>query len=199
MKGTIFFDIGNVLVKFSHEKMYDQVSRVTGLPLDIIMNFFIYQGYGEKYELGLVSESEIFEELLKKSRETFTKNDLVTAASDIFQENEKMLDLVSTLKDLGHKLILLSNTCYAHFHHKLKLMPIIQLFDEKILSFERKLRKPDPKIYQLALKMANGQKSFYTDDISEYVAAAKRSGLDGEVFRSADKLRYDLSERMFII
>ncbi len=199
MKGTIFFDIGNVLVKFSHKKMYDQISRVTNIPLDKIMNFFIDQGNGEKYELGLVSENEIFEKLFKISDKTFTKNDLVVAASDIFQENEKMLDLVSALKDLGHKLILLSNTCYAHFHHKLKSMPIIQLFDEKILSFERKLRKPDPKIYQLALKMANGQKSFYTDDIYDFVASAKKTGLDGEVFQSADKLRSTLIERRFII
>jgi len=199
MKGVIFFDIGNVLVNFSHEKMYRQVSTVTNIPLDQIKNFFIDLGYVEKYELGLVSENEIFEELSKLSKNTFSKKDLVAAGIDIFQESKTMFDLVSDLKKLGHRLILLSNTCYAHFHHKLKFMPIIKLFDEKILSFEKKLRKPDPKIYKLALEMANREKSFYIDDVPEFVAVAKKTGLDAEVFKSAEELQEALSEKGFII
>jgi glucose-1-phosphatase len=198
MKGVIFFDIANVLVKYSIEKMFKQISTMAGINIEKLKSFFIDDRYYVKYEIGQIDEKKLYRDLCLLANKKLPYDALMKAGSDVFQEDKEMFKLVSKLKNEGHKLILLSNTCFVHFHYKLKFLPIIKLFDDKILSFEKNLRKPDPKIFQEALKMTKGHPSFYTDDILEYVQVAKNQGLDGEVFQSRQNLYLKLKEKKFI-
>jgi HAD superfamily hydrolase (TIGR01509 family) len=74
---------------------------------------------------------------------------------------------------------------------QLRLLPY---FEVVINSSEVGTTKPDEKIYTVACNALRVQPSetIFTDDNAENVAAARRLGMKGIVFRSADLLRDEL-------
>lgn len=76
--------------------------------------------------------------------------------------------------------------------------PVLRNFDDRILSYEVQMRKPDKAIYQKALTMAQSTPSFYVYDISEYVQSARHAGLDAVNYKTAQALRGELNKRGFL-
>ena len=105
------------------------------------------------------------------------------------------------MKKQGYRLVLLSNTNAAHFDFLTPRLPILDLFDEKILSFEVGVLKPHPKIYSAAIAAAKcpPQNCFYIDDIPEYVVAARTHGIDAEVFTDVPSLQAHLKKRQLSV
>ena len=68
------------------------------------------------------------------------------------------------------------------------------LFDAILISGEVGLIKPDPAIFELAIRRTGVEASqcLLIDDNAENVAAAKRLGMQGVLFRSADALEAEL-------
>lgn len=198
---TVIFDLGNVLVFFSLEKAVTQISEVTGLSLSTIKELLT----GEKqlqylYETGQVGSLELYQTFIKQSPRFFTMKTFFHAASDIFQPNLPMLSLLKELKQKKLRLILLSNTSPAHFAYLHRCLPDLSLFDKTVLSYEVGALKPAPPIYEAALQEARAlpQECFYTDDIPEFVLAAKSHGIDAEVFTDTDSTKKHLENRLLL-
>lgn len=187
---TVIFDLGNVLVFFSYEKIIAQVSALTGLKSAAIQELMIQKQLHGAYESGKVSSRELYNLFLKDSPKSFTEEQFFLAASDIFQPNDSIFPYVSRLKKKGLRLVLLSNTSPAHFDFLSSRLPILDLFDAKILSFEVKALKPHPRIYAAAIEAAGcaPQECFYTDDVPEFVIAARTHGIDAETFTGVEGL-----------
>ncbi len=105
-----------------------------------------------------------------------------------------------TLKKKGVRLVLLSNTSPAHYDFLTARLPILDLFDAKILSFEVGALKPHPHIYSAAIEAAqcSPQECFYTDDIPEYIIAARTHGIDAEIFTDVETLWQHFKKRQLI-
>jgi len=198
MTGTIFFDIGNVLVKFSHEKMVQQIADVCGLTTSEIYDFLFTKNYCNQYQLGNISGETLHKMLLEQSSNKVSFDTLMHAVCNIFEEMEGMLNLIKTLKKKKHALILLSNTCEAHFDFIEKHYPIVKYFDNKVLSYKVGLRKPNPKIFLQSLELAKNTMNFYTDDLEENIAAAKKIGLDAVRFEDVNQITKELAQRNFL-
>lgn len=198
MKNTIFFDLGNVIVYFSHEKMAQQIAFLLDTSPEIIYQFVKSQNLIENYELGIISSHDIHLKFNNHFHKKMSFTDMMDAVCDIFNPNQLILPILENLKKNRVFLIILSNTCRAHFEYLYKRYPFLQLFDEFILSYEVNLRKPDEKIFELALSKIRGKNAFYIDDIPEYVAVAQKVGLDAEVFKNVSTLKVHLEERNFL-
>lgn len=111
---------------------------------------------------------------------------------------EGMLDLVEKLKRRNHTLILLSNTCEAHFDYLEQCFPIFKYFDNKVFSYKVGLRKPDPKIFLHSLKMVENNTNFCTDDLEENILSARKTGLDAVTFKNVDQVTSELTTRNFL-
>jgi putative hydrolase of the HAD superfamily len=196
---TAIFDLGNVIVFFSFPKMIAQISACTGLTPAQIHHFFIDKNLRADYEAGQVTSQQLYDAFRTLSPRSFSKEKLFLAASDIFTPNTSLFPLLETLKKQGTRLLLLSNTSEAHFDFIFPRTPILDLFDDYILSYKVKASKPDPKIFQTALKKARcpPAECFYTDDIPEYIAAAKTHGIDAELFTDVPQLKKHLASRGF--
>lgn len=197
---TAIFDLGNVLIYFSHKKMCEQIAKVYDTSFESIHDLLFKRKVAKDYELGLLSSEGLHRKLsltLGKEGDFFS---LMKAAADIFEANPDMLPIVQKLKKNGTRLILLSNTCEAHYNYAYSHFPIVRLFDERILSFEVKMQKPNPLIFQKVITMAGGKISdcFYTDDIQENITAARKQGLDSELFTHAKTLEEQLLKRGFL-
>lgn len=194
---TVFFDIGNVLVFFNQEKMFEQISLCSGIDLFDVKKLLLEHHLGEQYEIGKIDSEGIFQIFQNHSPKSLSLYELLDAASNIFTPNFELWPLVEELKKQQVRLVLLSNTNECHFNHLYSHYPVLHLFDHKVLSYEVGSAKPNALIFQKALSYADGE-SFYTDDLSENILAARRLGLDGEVFTGIPSLKTHLASRGFL-
>jgi putative hydrolase of the HAD superfamily len=74
---------------------------------------------------------------------------------------------------------------------------MLRHFHEQILSYEVGAMKPDPRIFERAIELAGclPEECFYTDDIAEYVEAARRMGIDAVQFQSCAQLEREMVSR----
>lgn len=192
---TVLFDIGNVLLSFDHKRAAKQLAKVTELSPERIWEEFYASGMELAYELGSISTADMIAAIRKIAiRKDFSDHDLLKAAGDIFVPKKDVIELVGPLKNNGYRLGLLSNTCEAHWMFFSKAYPVFARFDARTLSFEVKAMKPEAKIFEDAVAKAccRPEDCFYTDDIPEYVDAAKKLGLRAHVFTNAETLRKDM-------
>lgn len=193
---TLFFDLGGVLVDFCHQKMCRNLSAICGIEAEKIFSLLFESGLGEAYERGTVSTDEIRMELEAQAITPFSLEAFEKACCAIFSKKMEMEHLLHQLKEKEVELILLSNTCAVHFAYIQSSYSLLSLFDSHILSFEVGARKPEPLIFQTALKRASSSKEncFYIDDIKKYIEAASQIGIRGHHFTSLETLLPPLEE-----
>jgi len=192
---TIFFDLGNVLLFFDLEKMASQLASCMKISLEQLWEEQLLRpGILQNYETGRLSSEEFYRFLQSKSAHTFSFRDMMMAMSDIFTPNVELWPIVEALKNQGYRLVLISNTNECHFNFAYWHYPILKLFDRFILSYEVGACKPNPLIFEKALKEAKG-KTFYTDDIPAFVEAGRTAGLDAELFTNVPMLHKHLKDR----
>ncbi|MCB1071885.1 MAG: HAD family phosphatase [Chlamydiales bacterium] len=191
---TLIFDLGNVLVDFSHEKMFNQMAALTGIPSESIYELLFEERTGHQYERGLISTEEIYQLIQKRATTTFEMKELIDAASTIFSPKKEMELLVKKLKEKEYKLLLLSNTFEPHFNYIAENYTFLPLFDHWILSYQVGYVKPEKKIYEEALKHASclSSECFFIDDRIENIRGAEVLGIKGHQFRSPSLLMDDL-------
>src|SRR6185437_8830122 len=79
----------------------------------------------------------------------------------------------------NRRLVLLSNTNAIHFEMIRENYPLLRHFHAYVLSYEVGAMKPLPLIYQRAIAAAGclPEECFFTDDIPDYVEAARAQGI----------------------
>jgi putative hydrolase of the HAD superfamily len=200
----LYFDLGNVLVYFSHERACRQMAAVASTPdceltaTDVRRAVF-ESGLEDLYEAGEITTAEFY---VQFCRQTGTRPDLdalLLAASDIFWPNDPMLSLVGELRDRGHRLGLLSNTNEAHwaFVTSGRYGQLPGGFDVLALSYQMGLMKPRQEMFHEAAALAGVSPGeiFYTDDRPEHVAAARRVGYDAVQYTDTPSLLTELRRR----
>jgi len=194
---TIFFDLGGVLINFSHEKMCQNLAQFCDLDTGLVKAHLFEKKLSEEYERGAIDNETFHKHFCQLSKKNLNFEGLMQAASSIFSLKEEMPPILEELKKQNIALILLSNTCEAHFWQVQKQFPFLKLFDGFVLSYEVKARKPEKTIYDAALKLAqvSADQCFYVDDVVEYVEAAKGYGIDSHHFDGAPNLIASLEKR----
>ncbi len=194
----VYFDLGNVLLNFSHQRMIDQVAAVAKVSPDVVQQNIFDNGLENRYETGELNSSQFHAEFCKLIHSDCDLNDFLTACGDIFWLKESTIPAVSQLAQLNIGMGILSNTCEAHWHFAMKFFPALsQFFPVLVTSFEARSMKPDRKIYEVAIEKAGVSPSeiFFTDDKTENVLAAQAAGMDAELFTTANQLLRDLAAR----
>lgn len=194
---TCLFDMGNVLLHFSHEKMCRQMGALCGLTAEQMREQFMIHGPHLAYERGEISTGQFHAWFEKLAGRPVERERLAEAASDIFELNASIVPVLDRLRTLGVRLVLLSNTNDVHYRYVRQNYDVLERFDSLVLSYEAGAVKPEPAIYEAALEQigCRADECFYTDDIAEYVAAGRRFGLQAELFTSTAALEVQLSMR----
>lgn len=184
------FDMGKVLVEFSHDQMLRQMADVCGCTGEELRACLMDSGRLLQYERGVIDEAELHHLLETQFERPIDAEALQRAASDIFTEKTEMLPLLEELRELGLRLVLLSNTSRAHFEFIRARFSFLDYFDACVLSYEVRALKPEPEIYRAAVQAAGQPPAhcFFTDDIAENVRAARACGLQAEQFFNRDQL-----------
>jgi putative hydrolase of the HAD superfamily len=108
--------------------------------------------------------------------------------------NMGVLDLIRKLKD-RYQLAILSNSPPG-LKRWLADWEILDLFDVVVCSGDKGLVKPNPAVFQLTLERLAVEPgaAVFIDDTPAHVEAARKLGIQGIVFTTAEKLKKDLAE-----
>ncbi|QDV16848.1 Alpha-D-glucose-1-phosphate phosphatase YihX [Gimesia panareensis] len=194
---TFLFDMGNVLAFFSHDRMCEQMGALCGRSREEIQSLLIDSGKQWEFERGQLSSEEFHQWFEEAVGQSVSFEELVRAGSDIFELNASIVPVLDRLKDRGHRLVLLSNTCISHFDFIWNEYDVLQRFDDFATSYKAGAIKPEPAIFDYALEKIQcaPEEAFYTDDIPHYVDVARGLGIQAEVFTDTPSLIQHLSAR----
>jgi glucose-1-phosphatase len=206
---SLFFDLGNVLLAFSHERMCRQIADVAGVSVVVVRGALFADEGPEcaqwRFEEGRIDAAGYYEHFCERVGARPDRMRLEHAACDIFWPIDPVIDLVHRLAAAGNRLGILSNINEIHWQFVAsgrfdRLQPpgaAGSPFQHAVLSFEVGAMKPDPRIYAAALAAADASPSdvFFVDDRPENVAGALAAGLDAVPFVGVDQLVADLRQR----
>jgi len=192
----LYFDLGNVLLTFSHQLAAEQMADVAGVSSEQVWQLVFAGDLQRRYETGEISDQQFYEAFCTALNVRPGFKDVQRAASQIFEINMPIVPLVSQLAAAGHRLGILSNTCSAHWLHcREDTYSILgRLFPVCALSYELGVCKPDPRIFQRAAELAGvaPHEIFFTDDIPAHIAAAREAGWQAAPFTTVATLAADL-------
>jgi len=106
--------------------------------------------------------------------------------------NEGVLDLIHRLHG-NYKLAVLSNSPPG-LTHWLADWNVLNFFDVVFCSGDEGIAKPDPKAFELTLERLGlkPDEAVFIDDTGEHVEAARKLGLQGILFTTAEELEDEL-------
>ena len=200
----IIFDLGKVILDFSHLKIAEGLARHSehkryqdpgNMMEDMLLNG---NGVIARYDNGNMTTEEFFSYI----KETFGLNisflQFKRIWMEIFTENKGVGDLIERLKK-DFTLFLLSNTNELHFTYIKKRFPVVHKFDRWVLSYETGLSKPDPEIYRLALSQAGvkPEEAIFIDDIAGHVRGAQSVGIHAVEFKSVEQITDYIEETAY--
>jgi glucose-1-phosphatase len=195
----IYFDLGNVLLHFSHDQACRQVAEAMGCSPGAVREVLFSSGLEHRYEAGEMTTPEFAEEFFAALGRRAPVEKLAHAAGAIFQINESIWPVVAQLSAAGYRLGVLSNTCEVHREYfasgRYSLIPAA--FSVMAMSYELRSMKPAREIYERAAALAGCVPSeiFFTDDLAENVAGARAAGFDAVQYTTTPALVRELWDR----
>lgn len=188
----ILFDLGKVVLPFNIRIATQAFAKECSLPSEEIVRRVMGNSLDWDFETGKISPEEFYEEVERRIGLNVTYDRFVELWNDIFSENQKVSEMVRRLKE-KYLVAIISNTNKLHFDFAYRKFPIVREVGHFILSYQLGVRKPDPKIYQIALERfhVTPQKTIYIDDLEPFVNKARTLGLYGVHFKDENQLEVE--------
>jgi putative hydrolase of the HAD superfamily len=193
---TIFFDFGNVVAFFDHQRAVARLTAFTDIP-PTELSLLLYGGAIETdYELGRLSTAEYVRAAKLNGRLACSDEEFLAAFVDIFWRNDPVCELIPRLAG-RYRLVLASNTNAAHFDKfNRQFVDVLGHFDHLVTSHAAGARKPHPEFFAYAQEFAHAEAAdcLFIDDLPVNVEAAHRHGWAGLQYRPGDDLTAALGQ-----
>lgn len=177
---AVLFDYGGV-IKVGHVLSLDLAKIFDISEEEVKIKKEEINKVGEQASKGTITDDQLFLKISEILDKPLPRNYLAMAKklySDTFVFIPEILDLAKNLKLRGIKTAVLSNI--GKFHSDVtREKNGYDEFDPVILSYEVKMRKPEPEIYKLALEKvgAKPEECIFIDDKEENLVPARQLGI----------------------
>lgn len=175
----LFFDVGGILLSngWGHEsrKKAAQQFGLDYAEVDALHNFIF-----NVYEIGSITLDEYLDTVIFNYPRDFVRQDF---KDFMYSESVELPDMLQWLKewkkDCGFRIISINNEGKELNDYRVQKFKLHKTFDAFISSCEVKMRKPDPRIFRLALGIAQASPSqcVYFDDRIMFANAAQKLGI----------------------
>lgn len=197
---VIVFDLGKVLLPFDSQIVIDNFNKIES-GLGDRFNKLYNENYHvhQLFDKGKMDVDQFLTTMLNWLKHKVSAEEFCNIYSKMFTVNLKMIELLPKLKE-NYKLVLLSNTNIIHKKYGWGEYDFLKYFDKQVLSYEVGFSKPEKEIYEAVENFTNekSETHYYTDDILEYVNAAKLIGWDTVQFKGYDDFISTLEIRRII-
>lgn len=175
----VIFDVGQVLVKFSPKNLFLKILKNEEEVDYFLKNICTWEWHIQQ---DLVYDtSKVAEPMAKKYPEYKEAIDafygrFLEMIKGTYKEN---VNLALQLKKQGYSIYLLSNFPGDQFEKYRLQNSYIDMFDDRIISGDVGLAKPDKKIYELAVQKFSliPEESLFIDDKIENTISAEKLGI----------------------
>ena len=194
---TVIFDLGKVIIPFDFKRGYQALEQVCGYPAAEIPRRIATTDLVQRFESGLIDPKDFVEQLSRVLDLRINYDQFCQIWSSIFLPDPLIPESLLEGLSKRYRLLLLSNTNAIHFDMLEKSYPLLRHFHHMVLSYRVGAMKPEPAIFREAIARAECRpdECFFTDDIADYVAAAKREGIDAVQFESLAQIEQELLAR----
>ncbi len=187
---TIFFDVGGVLLELNVQPMMMEFLRASGLTAEELTSSWD-ETYYHQFERGEIS----FKQYYRHTVATMPNNFIDEAGfrqmwCDVLAGPTLTVDLIAPLRN-EVQVWFLTNTNEAHEGLLTGKFDLFDQVDGVIASHLEGCRKPEEKIYDLALERAGVQASqaLFIDDRADNVAAAEAKGIKSHLYTGVEGVR----------
>ena len=182
---NIAFDLGGVVLALSYEKAVKQFEEIGLKDARQRLDVFEQKGLFGDLESGRITAEDFRRELSLLVGKELTMDDCYTAWHGYVDHvPERNLETITSLRERGYKVCLLSNTNpfmmqWAGKDFDGKGHPISYFFDAMYLSYECKVMKPRREIFEMMLKGQQSlpEETIFVDDGPRNVEAAAALGI----------------------
>ncbi|WP_306141251.1 HAD family phosphatase [Roseibium sp. MMSF_3412] len=199
---TVVFDIGNVLIEWNPEHLYEKLipdahERRLFLETVCTAEWNLQQDLGRTWEDAVRSLSAEYPD----------KQELIAAYSERWHEMVPgevpgVKSLLLDLKSRGTPLYAVTNFSSEKFVEAQARFPFLKSsFLDIVVSAEERLLKPDPQIYRVLFERNDlaPEACFFIDDSAANVDAARSVGMAAHHFQSVDALEDDLKRHGLLL
>lgn len=193
---NIIFDVGNVLVEYSWERMLKALN-ITGEAYNAVAKATALSPMWNELDRSLLRDEEILQRFIGNAPEYEREIRLVW---DNIPESihcyPYSVSWVKKWKKKGYKTYILSNYSKRAFEMTRQELPFMEDMDGSIFSFEVKLVKPEPEIYQALFEkyQLKPEECVFMDDNEKNVIAARKAGMHAIWFRSKEQAELELGK-----
>ena len=189
---NIVFDLGGVIVDLDIPSSIKAFAKLGIVPQGITLEKLSRGGIPKDWEMremmhamdiGDMSASEFVGLMLKAAKPGTTEQDIVEAFNRIIRLPRHRLEWLKRLRE-HYRVFLLSNIGELHWAETSRVahslgIDIEECFDEVFLSYQLRMVKPDPRIFQHLIE-ATGivpEETLYIDDLPDNIRAGQAVGL----------------------
>ncbi len=191
MVRVVFFDLGNVIVRVNLAAAVARIAVKFHIQEDQVLESSLMK-LEKQFEKGLLT----IDDYLTAAKQIYKFDgrigieDLVEIWQSGFELNPEVWQIVQYLRRQV-PVFLLSNTNALHIRAIRSKYAILDEMDGLALSYEAGTLKPEPEIYEYALRQAgvSAGEALFVDDLPENVAGAERLGIRAHQFTDPARLR----------
>lgn len=194
---SIIFDWGGVLIDDPAPGLDAYCANALGVEIKRFKAAFKKE-IG-RFQIGAVQEKDLWEKVCSELSVQIPSTDSLwgDAFRHSYVPKEEMFALASQLQRTGYKTGFLSNTelpAMKFFHEQQ-----YNMFDVAVFSCAEGTRKPEQRIYELALERlgVKAEESIFIDDRIDYIEGARLAGLNTILFKSPEQAKEAL--RSFLV
>lgn len=193
---NIIFDVGNVLVEYSWERMLKAL-HITGEAYDAVAKATVLSPMWNELDRSLLSDEEILEGFIQNAPEYEKEIRLVW---DNIPESihcyDYSVEWVREFRKKGYGTYILSNYSKRGYEATKQELPFVADMDGVLFSYEVKLVKPEPEIYQTLLKkfQLKPEECVFLDDNEKNIIAAREAGIHAIHFRNKEQAEAELEK-----
>ncbi len=193
---NVVFDIGNVLAGFKWKEFY----RNFGFSDEIfekLADATVRSSLWNEMDRGKMSDDELLSGFIANdpSIEDEIRQVFINIKGMILRY-DYAASWIKELKDRGYGVYIISNFAQKAYNECIDALDFLEETDGAILSYQVKLIKPAPEIYQLLCSRYNlkAQECVFIDDMEKNVEAAKKEGMKGIVFHTLLQAKEELEK-----
>ena len=192
---TVIFDLGGVYFTDGTKGAIDIISKRWNL--DSVLVADVFKGkIGTVYRESKISHKEFWKQAKEVLGIDAPMDELALIWLKGYVPIEGTVDIIKELKEKGYEIIYLSDNVQERIDYLEEKYHFLQYFKSGVFSHIAGVRKPNPKIYELALQEASNlaENCVYIDDKPNLLEEADKPGMSTIAFTNPDELRKSLIE-----
>jgi len=192
---TVIFDLGGVYFTDGTKRAIDIISQRWNLDQSKVADVFKGK-IGTAYRESQISHDEFW----RQAKDTLGIEAPMEELAEIWLNGyvpiEGTVEIIKELKEKGYEILYLSDNVQERIDYIEEKYHFLQYFKSGVFSHIAGVRKPNPKIYQLALEESSNpaENCVYIDDKPNLLEEADKLGMATIAFVNADETRKKLIE-----